>query len=121
MRCSPLCSASWGSDMAGEVIVRVRGLVNRVDGPPVHDGLGLDIRRGGVLGVVGGSGTGQSVLLGTGMGLGRARAGTVELLGTDMIHGSEPELRAARQRFGVLFQDGALFSSLTVIQNIQVP
>lgn len=107
--------------MAGEVIVRVRGLVNRFDGPPVHDGLDLDIHRGEVLGVVGGSGTGKSVLLRTIIGLNRARAGTVELLGTDMIHGSETELRAARQRFGVLFQDGALFSSLTVIQNIQVP
>lgn len=107
--------------MAGEVIVRVRGLVNRFDGPPVHDGLDLDIHRGEVLGVVGGSGTGKSVLLRTIIGLNRARAGSVELLGTDMIHGSETELRAARQRFGVLFQDGALFSSLTVIQNIQVP
>lgn len=107
--------------MTGDAVIRVRGLLNRFDGPAVHEDLDLDVYRGEVLGVVGGSGTGKSVLLRTIIGLNRAVSGDVELLGTDMIRGRERELRAVRQRFGVLFQDGALFSSLTVVQNIQVP
>ncbi|WP_298722545.1 ABC transporter ATP-binding protein [uncultured Ferrovibrio sp.] len=102
-------------------VIRVRGLVNRFDQHVVHDGLDLDVYRGEVLGVVGGSGTGKSVLLHTIIGLNRAAAGSIDLLGVDMIHGAPEALTAVRQRFGVLFQDGALFSSLTVAQNIQVP
>lgn len=104
-----------------DVVISVRGLINRFDGPPVHENLDLDVYRGEVLGVVGGSGTGKSVLLRSIIGLNRTRGGSIRLLDTDMIHGSEDDLRAVRQRFGVLFQDGALFSSLTVAQNIQVP
>lgn len=104
-----------------DVVIRVRGLVNRFDTHTVHDGLDLDVYRGEVLGIVGGSGTGKSVLLNTIIGLNHAVAGNIDLLGTDMIHGSPDELTAVRQRFGVLFQNGALFSSLTVAQNIQVP
>ncbi|WP_341895151.1 ABC transporter ATP-binding protein [Ferrovibrio terrae] len=104
-----------------DVVIRVRGLVNRFDDNVVHQGLDLDVYRGEVIGVVGGSGTGKSVLLRTIIGLNEAVAGSIELLGTDMIHGSPEALRKVRQRFGVLFQDGALFSSLTVAQNIQVP
>lgn len=104
-----------------ETVISVRGLVNRFDDTTVHQNLDLDVYRGEVLGVVGGSGTGKSVLLRTIIGLNRPVTGSVRLLGTDMINGSPEELRAARQRFGVLFQDGALFSSLTVAQNIQVP
>ena len=104
-----------------EAVIRVRGLVNRFDDFTVHDQLDLDVWRGEVLGVVGGSGTGKSVLLRSIIGLNRIAAGKVELLGTDMVHGNATALRAVRQRFGVLFQDGALFSSLTVTQNIQVP
>ena len=107
--------------MTGDVVIKVRGLVNRFDGVAVHDGLNLDVLRGEVLGVVGGSGTGKSVLLRTIIGLNRAESGSIELLDTDMIRGTDAALRAVRQRFGVLFQDGALFSSLTVAQNIQVP
>jgi phospholipid/cholesterol/gamma-HCH transport system ATP-binding protein len=104
-----------------ETVIAVRGLVNRFDTHTVHQGLDLDVYRGEVLGVVGGSGTGKSVLLRTIIGLNHAVAGSIDLLGTDMIKGDPEELRAVRQRFGVLFQDGALFSSLTVAQNIQVP
>src|SRR3546814_17911077 len=85
------------------------------------ENLDLDVWRGEVLGVVGGSGTGKSVLLRSIIGLNRIAAGSIDLLGTDMIHGNAEAMRAVRQRFGVLFQDGALFSSLTVAQNIQVP
>jgi phospholipid/cholesterol/gamma-HCH transport system ATP-binding protein len=106
---------------AKEAVIRVRGLVNRFDDFVVHQSLDLDVWRGEVLGVVGGSGTGKSVLLRTIIGLNSAEAGSIDLLGTDMVHGSPDALRSVRQRFGVLFQDGALFSSLTVAQNIQVP
>lgn len=104
-----------------EPVISVRGLVTRFDTTTIHENLDLDVMRGEVIGVVGGSGTGKSVLLRTIIGLNRPKAGSIRLLGTDMVHGDEAALRAARQRFGVLFQDGALFSSLTVAQNIQVP
>ncbi|MFN4311280.1 MAG: ABC transporter ATP-binding protein [Ferrovibrio sp.] len=104
-----------------ERVITVRGLVNRFDETVIHQDLDLDVYRGEVLGVVGGSGTGKSVLLRTIIGLNQAAAGSIDLLGTDMINGDPEDLRAVRQRFGVLFQDGALFSSLTVAQNIQVP
>ncbi|WP_341703752.1 ABC transporter ATP-binding protein [Ferrovibrio sp.] len=104
-----------------EAVIRVRGLVNRFDDHAVHENLDLDVWRGEVLGVVGGSGTGKSVLLRTIIALNAAAAGSIELLGTDMINGDAAALRNVRRRFGVLFQDGALFSSLTVAQNIEVP
>ncbi|MEL3892630.1 ABC transporter ATP-binding protein [Ferrovibrio sp. MS7] len=108
-------------DAGRDVVIKVRGLVNAFDGFKVHDGLDLDVYRGEVLGVVGGSGTGKSVLLRTIIGLNQPQAGQIDLLGSDMIKGDEDARRRARQRVGVLFQDGALFSSLTVAQNIQVP
>jgi phospholipid/cholesterol/gamma-HCH transport system ATP-binding protein len=104
-----------------DIVIRVRGLVTRFGAQTVHDGLDLDVRRGEVLGVVGGSGTGKSVLLRTVIGLKRPEEGSVEVLGTDVQQASEEEARALEQRWGVLFQDGALFSSLTVAQNIEVP
>ncbi|WP_300297294.1 ABC transporter ATP-binding protein [Ferrovibrio sp.] len=104
-----------------ERVITVRGLTNRFGEHTVHENLDLDVWRGEVLGVVGGSGSGKSVLLRTIIGLNQAVSGSIDLLGTDMIDGDPDALRAVRQRFGVLFQDGALFSSLTVAQNIQVP
>jgi len=104
-----------------EPIIRVRGLVNRFGAETVHDGLDLDVRRGEVLGVVGGSGSGKSVLLRTIVGLNRPVAGKVEVFGRDVLAMSESQRRELEERWGVLFQDGALFSSLTVAQNIEVP
>lgn len=104
-----------------DVIIRVRGVVNRFGPETVHDGLDLDVFRGEVLGVVGGSGTGKSVLLRTVVGLNRPQAGRIEVFGHDLLAMGERERRAIEQRWGVLFQDGALFSSLTVAQNIEVP
>lgn len=102
-------------------VIKVRGLRTQFGEQVIHDGLDLDVRRGEVIGVVGGSGTGKSVLLRTIIGLNQPRAGTIEVLGTD-VHGSSEEGRQTlRTRLGVLFQDGALFSSLTVCENIQVP
>jgi len=103
------------------VSVRVRGLVNRFGTQVVHDGLDMDVRRGEVFGIVGGSGSGKSVLLRTILGLQRPKAGSVELDGRDLagLHGAE--LRKVKRGYGVTFQAGALFSALTVAQNIQLP
>jgi phospholipid/cholesterol/gamma-HCH transport system ATP-binding protein len=94
-------------------MIRVRGLTTRIGGKVLHDHVDLDVQAGEVMGVVGASGSGKSVLLRTIIGLMEADAGTVEIFGH--------ELRALETRWGVLFQDGALFSSLTVAQNIAVP
>jgi phospholipid/cholesterol/gamma-HCH transport system ATP-binding protein len=102
-------------------VIRVRGLVTRFGTQTIHDGLDLDVRRGEVLGVVGGSGTGKSVLLKTIIGLIRPAAGTIEVLGDDTSTLNDAERIALQSRWGVLFQDGALFSSMTVAENIQVP
>jgi phospholipid/cholesterol/gamma-HCH transport system ATP-binding protein len=102
-------------------VIRVRGLVTRFGAQTVHDGIDLDVRRGEILGVVGGSGTGKSVLLRTVIGLNRPAAGRVEVLDHDVFRSGEKVLHELERRWGVLFQDGALFSSLTVAQNIEVP
>jgi phospholipid/cholesterol/gamma-HCH transport system ATP-binding protein len=115
----PVISMPNGAD--DDIVIRVRGLVTRFGNQTVHDGLDLDVRRGEVLGVVGGSGSGKSVLLRSIVGLRRPQEGSIEVLGRDVLHADEAELRAIEQRWGVLFQDGALFSSLTVMQNIEVP
>ncbi len=104
-----------------EPIIRVRGLVNRFGPQVVHEDLDLDVRRGEVLGVVGGSGTGKSVLLRTIVGLNRPAEGKVEVFGQEIASLPIEERRRAEQRWGVLFQNGALFSSMTVAENIQVP
>ena len=109
------------TEPSGEPIIRVRGLVNRFGDETVHDGLDLDVRRGEVLGIVGGSGSGKSVLLRTIVGLNRPAAGKVEVFGNDLLAMSDDQIREIEKRWGVLFQDGALFSSLTVAQNIEVP
>ncbi len=101
--------------------IRVQGLVTAFGRNRVHDGLDLVVRRGEILGLVGGSGTGKSVLLRALVGLMRPRAGKVEVLGEDVYRVSGRRLRRLRTRWGVSFQDGALFSSLTVRENVQVP
>jgi phospholipid/cholesterol/gamma-HCH transport system ATP-binding protein len=109
------------ADEPDDIVIRVRGIVTRFGAQTIHDGIDLDVRRGEVLGVVGGSGSGKSVLLRTVIGLKRPEAGTVEVLGHDIGGLNEAAQRALDRRWGVLFQDGALFSSLTVAQNIEVP
>jgi phospholipid/cholesterol/gamma-HCH transport system ATP-binding protein len=109
------------ADHTEEPIIRVRGLVNRFGAETVHDGLDLDVRRGEVLGIVGGSGSGKSVLLRTVVGLNRPVEGKVEVFGRDVWAMSDAQRRELEKRWGVLFQGGALFSSLTVAQNIEVP
>lgn len=108
------------SSANSENVIEVRGLINQFGAQRVHDQLDLDVHRGEVLGVVGGSGTGKSVLLRTIVGLNRPRAGRITVLGVD-ARKPGPEADALLRRWGVLFQDGALFSSLTVAENIAVP
>ncbi|MCI4567648.1 ATP-binding cassette domain-containing protein [Lysobacter sp. CFH 32150] len=110
--------------MAGDAdnpIIRVRGLANRFGEQIVHEDLDLDVRRGEILGVVGGSGSGKSVLMRSIIGLHTPDAGRIEVLGVD-ARSDDTDVRMQIQRnTGVLFQDGALFSSLTVGENVQVP
>src|SRR5260370_21606138 len=98
-----------------------RGLLTRLGGRVLHDNLDVEVRRGEVLGVVGGSGSGKSVLLRTIIGLQRPTAGTIEVFGEDVQAQSDERRRQIEACWGVLFPDGALFSSMTVAQNIAVP
>src|SRR4051812_3625600 len=117
---SPSSRSERGGDAAAPII-RVRGLVTRFGTTTIHEDLDLDVREGEVLGVVGGSGTGKSVLLRSIVGLLRPAAGKIEVFGRDMAWLDERERRRVEARWGVLFQDGALFSSMTVAENIMVP
>ncbi|MCY1276333.1 putative ribonucleotide transport ATP-binding protein mkl [compost metagenome] len=107
--------------MSDDVLVEVRGLVNRFGPQVVHENLDLDIRRREILGVVGGSGTGKSVLLRSIVGLLRPAAGSVKVFGEELLELSAERRSQVERRFGVLFQRGALFSSLTVVENIALP
>ncbi len=107
--------------MDGHPVIRVEGLCTRFDQLVVHQDLDLEVARGEVLGVVGGSGTGKSMLLHQMLGLLRPDRGRVEVLGQDLARLGDGARRALQACQGVLFQDGALFSSLTVAQNIQMP
>jgi len=104
-----------------EILIRVRGLRNAFGDQLVHENLDLDVRRGEILGVVGGSGTGKSVLMRSIIGLQRPLEGEVEVFGESTIGRDETDALDIRKRWGVLFQGGALFSTLTVAENVQVP
>lgn len=106
---------------AQDILIAIRGLRTGFGDSIIHDGLDLDVYRGEVLGIVGGSGTGKSVLLRTIIGLNRQLAGSIRVFGKDLAAINIAERRAVERRWGVLFQNGALFSSLTVAQNIEVP
>lgn len=109
------------TDQDDDVIIQVRGLCNRFGALVVHENLDLDMRRGEILGVVGGSGSGKSVLLKSIIGLHKFDSGRIGINGHDQANLSAREMKDARRQWGVLFQDGALFSSLTVAQNVKVP
>jgi len=102
-------------------VVEVRGLVNRFGRQTVHRDLDMTVEEGEVFGIVGGSGSGKSVLLRTILGLQKPSAGSVSLNGRDITSMSAAELRAVKAGYGVTFQQGALFSSLNVLQNVQLP
>ena len=104
-----------------EPVIKVRDLVVGFGNQPVLNHLDLDVRGAEILGVVGASGAGKSVLLRTIIGLLPRQHGSIEVLGVDLARASEEKRRALERRWGVLFQQGALFSSLTVKQNVQFP
>ena len=104
-----------------EPVIRISGLTTRFGAQIVHENLDLEVYRGEVLGVVGGSGAGKSVLLREIVGLQRVSSGKIDVLGTDVTSCGAEAQHALRQYWGVMFQEGALFSALTVAQNIQVP
>jgi phospholipid/cholesterol/gamma-HCH transport system ATP-binding protein len=104
-----------------DTAISVRGLKNSFGDQVVHDGLDLDVRKGEILGVVGGSGTGKSVLMRAIIGLQTPDEGEVHVFGESMIGRLDDEALAIRKRWGVLFQGGALFSTLTVAENVEVP
>ena len=106
---------------ADEPIIRIRGLRNQFGSQVVHENLDLDVRRGEIIGVVGGSGSGKSVLMRAIIGLGRPAAGSIRLFGEEVTTLDDAGRSALERRCGVLFQNGALFSSLTVAENVAVP
>jgi len=105
----------------GTYAIRLRGLKKRMGSQPIFDNLNLDVYRGEILAIAGGSGAGKSVLLRTVLGLLPFDAGSIEVLGKDLKAVDSAGRTEIERRWGVLFQDGALFSSLTVLQNVQVP
>ncbi|SJN14908.1 ABC transporter ATP-binding protein USSDB6B [Halomonas citrativorans] len=102
-------------------MIEVRGLENRFGNHVVHESLDLDLLDGEILGIVGGSGTGKSVLLRSIVGLKRPNAGKINVLGNDLNQLSSKERSQVERRFGVLFQQGALFSSLSLQENVALP
>lgn len=106
---------------SSEPVISVRDVTVQFGSKKVLDGLDLDIRRGEILGFIGPSGAGKSVLMRTILGLNRKVSGVINILGHDIDHVSEQEKINIDMRMGVLFQHGALFSALSVLENIQVP
>ncbi|HEY0112218.1 MAG TPA: ABC transporter ATP-binding protein [Allosphingosinicella sp.] len=104
-----------------ELIVEIKGLKNCFGEQVVHEGLDLEVRPGEILGVVGGSGTGKSVLMRSVIGLQRPVEGEIRVFGQPVIGRDDSELQGIRKRWGILFQGAALFSTLTVAENVQVP
>lgn len=109
------------ADAEKKIAVSLRNITNQFGKHVVHKNLNLDIMQGEVLGLIGGSGTGKSVLLRTITGLLPQKVGTVTVMGKNLTNGSAADWEEARKQWGMLFQDGALFSSLTVAENAQVP
>jgi len=104
-----------------DVVIAVKGLVNAFGSKLIHDHVDLDVYRGEVLGVVGGSGSGKSVLLRTIIGLNKPKEGSISVFGKPTAYAESGRMRALEARWGVLFQEGALFSSQNVAENIKVP
>jgi len=113
--------ATQAADQRTEHVLEVDSVVSHFGAELIHDGISFKVARGEVVALIGSSGTGKSVLVQVIIGLMRPAAGAVRPLGTDVWGASQEQFNALRRRFGMLFQDGALFSSLTVAENIAVP
>ena len=107
--------------MADQPVIRVRNLVKRFDGKAVLDGINLEVRRGETMVIMGGSGSGKSTLLRCIIGSFTPEEGSVELFGQDITTMTEEQLNETRKRFGILFQSGALFNSMTIAENVALP
>ncbi|EMD82402.1 ABC transporter ATP-binding protein [Pacificimonas flava] len=105
----------------GEAVIEVKNLVNRFGDQTVHEDLDLTVKRGEIIGVVGGSGTGKTVLMRSILSLQHFASGEISIFGKPVTGLAEGEELEVRRQFGVLFQNGALFSTLTVAENVQVP
>ena len=114
-------SAAPGQLQKADAVLEVDSIATRFGRSVVHDGVSFSVGRGEVVALIGGSGTGKSVLVKEIIGLMRPVSGTIRLLGTDVWGDGREHMNVLRRRFGMLFQDGALFSSLTVAENIAVP
>ncbi len=108
-------------EFTGKYPIRVHGLKNAFGDQVVHEGLDIEVRKGEILGVVGGSGTGKSVLMRSIIGLQQPDTGTIEVFGEHVLDADTAQAFEIRRRWGVLFQGGALFSTLTVAENVEVP
>jgi phospholipid/cholesterol/gamma-HCH transport system ATP-binding protein len=102
-------------------LLEVRGVINRFGDQTVHNGLDMQVYEGEVFGIIGGSGSGKTVLLRTVLGLRRPDAGSVRFLDHELTEMSDAQLFRLKGSYGVAFQQGALFSALTVLQNVQLP
>lgn len=107
--------------MSDSDIIQIRGLNNSFGSQVVHDDVNLDVKRGEILGLVGGSGTGKSVLMRSIIGLQQPSAGSIEVLGHEMIGKDPLTMRVVSRHWGVLFQESALFSTLNITENVKVP
>lgn len=113
---------SWGPPVAPDVpLLQVSGLHTHLGGQWLHKGIDFSIGHGEVVALIGGSGTGKSVLLRQCIGLTRPSKGSVKLFGDNICQMSSAQLNKVRSRYGVLFQEGALFSSMTVAENVAAP
>ena len=104
-----------------DTVLDIRRVVTRFGADTIHNGVSFSVERGQIVALIGGSGTGKSVLLKEIIGLLRPNEGCIRMLDVDVWHADAPQLDGLRRRFGMLFQDGALFSSLSVAENIAVP
>jgi phospholipid/cholesterol/gamma-HCH transport system ATP-binding protein len=102
-------------------VIEIDSIVTRFGDQVVHDGVSFDVQPGTLIALIGGSGTGKSVLLREIIGLQRPTSGSIRLLGSDVWSATSDEMDTVRRRFGMMFQDGALFSSLSVAENVAVP
>ena len=121
MHTSSAATARSDNKSGREVIISIRGLRTVFDTRVIHDGIDLDVYRGEVLALVGGSGSGKTTLLREMIMLQTPESGSVKLFDTDVVGISEAGAQRLRRRFGVLFQQGALFSGLTVLENVGLP